>query len=97
MSKDEDYKYDTKKYKVNLINSEEDDIFYEIISLFNPFSFYGVCGESCSYGKEQIIKLNNKFYYRHISTGGFNNRGIVQNQNLIRFAYDTPTLTSNTF
>jgi hypothetical protein len=91
----EKVKFD-KSFQINLVSSIEDDIFYEIISLKNPLPFYGPVFNH-SYGNENIIKVGNNFYYMHDSNGGWNNKGIIQKKNLIKFSIDTSTYTGNFF
>ena len=86
-----------EKYTINLINSEEDDFMYELISLQNPFAYFARCGDRCSFSKEEILKINNKFYYMHHGHGGFNNSVRVQKQNLVKFSIQLVTHKRNFF
>jgi hypothetical protein len=85
------------KYKINLINSEEDDFFYEIISIQNPFTFFAKCGDRCEFGNEEILKVNNKFYYMHHGHGGFNNFVKLQKKQLAKFSIQLTTHKRNFF
>lgn len=86
-----------EKYTINLINSEEDDFIYELISLQNPFAYFARCGDRCSFGNEEILKINNKFYYMHHGHGGFDNFVRVQKQNLVKFSIQLTTHKRNFF
>ena len=84
-------------FQIIKMKSVNNNFFYEKISIKNPFIHFMRCGDNCSYGNENIIKINNKFFYMHHGISGFNNIAEVQNNNIIKFSINLSTHKRNFF